>query len=106
MKRMELSRATCERMRFCHVSDAMKGSIRGYNVIIVMCEIQSVERRMIMQALGAELVLTPRDKGTKGAKTKLNEIWWMRKRPLPVAGNWRKEKGFWSEFRRARIQPQ
>jgi cysteine synthase len=46
----------------------------GYRAVLVMSEIQSVERRKIMIAFGAELVLTPASKGTKGAKERLNEI--------------------------------
>lgn len=47
---------------------AMIGAVKGYKVILVMCEIQSLERRMVLKAMGAELVLTPRDKGTNGAR--------------------------------------
>ena len=46
----------------------------GYRVVIAMSEIQSVERRMVMKAVGVELVLTPASvgtKGTKGAKAEL-----------------------------------
>lgn len=50
------------------------GNRLGYRVVIVMSEIQSMERRMIMKALGAELVLTPAELGTKGAKAKLDEL--------------------------------
>ncbi|MDA8980748.1 PLP-dependent cysteine synthase family protein [Akkermansiaceae bacterium] len=50
------------------------GNRLGYRVIIVMSEIQSVERRMVMLALGAELVLTPAELGTKGAKAQLDEL--------------------------------
>lgn len=50
------------------------GNRCGYRVLIVMSEIQSLERRMIMKALGAELILTPAEEGTKGAKAKLDEI--------------------------------
>jgi cysteine synthase A len=49
-------------------------SIRGYKVILVMSEIQSMERRRILKAFGAELILTPADKGTAGAREKLKEI--------------------------------
>ncbi|SBT05220.1 cysteine synthase B (O-acetylserine sulfhydrolase B) [Candidatus Accumulibacter aalborgensis] len=40
---------------------AMAAALRGYRMILVMPENQSVERRQTMQAFGAELVLTPRD---------------------------------------------
>ena len=49
-------------------------SIRGYRAILVMSEIQSIERRKILKALGAELVLTPASQGTAGAKQKMQEI--------------------------------
>jgi len=49
-------------------------AIKGYQAILVMSEIQSLERRKILQALGAELVLTPAKEGTKGARRKLKEI--------------------------------
>jgi cysteine synthase A len=49
-------------------------AIKGYKAILVMSEIQSLERRKILQALGAELVLTPAAEGTKGARQRLKEI--------------------------------
>lgn len=49
-------------------------AIRGYRAILVMSEIQSIERRRILKAFGAELILTPADKGTAGAREKLKEI--------------------------------
>jgi cysteine synthase A len=53
---------------------AIQASIRGYRAILVMSEIQSIERRQILKALGAELILTPAAEGTKGARKKLKEI--------------------------------
>lgn len=47
---------------------------RGYRAILVMSEIQSVERRQVLAAFGAELVLTPARLGTAGAKQRLLEI--------------------------------
>jgi len=49
-------------------------AIKGYRAILVMSEIQSVERRNTMKAFGAELVLTPASEGTVGARKKLKEI--------------------------------
>ncbi len=50
------------------------GKMRGYQVVLCMSEIQSVERRRVLAALGAELVLTPKEEGTKAAKAKALEI--------------------------------
>ena len=50
------------------------GSLRGYRVVLCMSEIQSVERRRVLKALGAELHLTPRALGTKAAKAKALEL--------------------------------
>ena len=47
---------------------------RGYRVIIVMPETMSIERRKLMQAYGAELVLTEGSKGMKGAIEKASEL--------------------------------
>jgi cysteine synthase A len=49
-------------------------AIKGYRAILVMSEIQSVERRKIMKAFGAELILTPAAEGTVGARKKLQEL--------------------------------
>lgn len=47
---------------------------KGYRALLVMSEIQSLERRRILRAFGAELVLTPAAEGTAGARRKLKEI--------------------------------
>jgi len=47
---------------------------RGYRAIIVMPDSMSMERRMLMKAYGAELVLTPGSLGMKGAIDKVNEL--------------------------------
>ncbi len=47
---------------------AMAAAMRGYRMILVMPENQSVERRQTMRAFGAELVLTPRDGGMELAR--------------------------------------
>ncbi len=49
-------------------------AIKGYKAILVMSEIQSLERRKVLKGLGAELVLTPAVEGTKGARARLKEI--------------------------------
>jgi len=49
-------------------------AIRNYRAILVMSEIQSIERRQILKALGAELILTPAEFGKEGARQKLKEI--------------------------------
>ena len=53
---------------------AMIGAVKGYPVKLVMCEIQSIERRKVLKALGADLVLTPIDEGTAGARSKMKEL--------------------------------
>ena len=50
------------------------GKMRGYRVVLCMSEIQSLERRRVLSALGAELILTPKELGTKAAKAKAMEI--------------------------------
>jgi cysteine synthase A len=49
-------------------------AMREYRLIICMSEIQSLERRKIIQAFGAELVLTPKEEGTLGARQKAKEL--------------------------------
>jgi len=53
---------------------AMAGAVKGYNVVLVMPESMSVERRMILKAYGAEIVITSKDKGMKGAIEVAKEI--------------------------------
>ena len=53
---------------------AMIGAARGYNVVLTMPETMSEERKMLLKAYGAELVLTPGSEGMKGAVGKAQEI--------------------------------
>ena len=53
---------------------ALVGAVRGYRVIIVMPETMSEERRKLMKAYGAELVLTDGSKGMNGAIEKAEEL--------------------------------
>ncbi|MDO6387488.1 cysteine synthase CysM [Uliginosibacterium sp. 31-12] len=53
---------------------AMAAAMRGYRMILVMPENQSVERRQTMKAFGAELVLTPREGGMELARDMANRM--------------------------------
>jgi cysteine synthase A len=56
------------------IAIAMAAAVKGYRCILVHPESMSLERRRVMLAYGAELVLTPKEAGTKGAIDKANEI--------------------------------
>jgi cysteine synthase len=53
---------------------AMVAAVKGYKLILVMPESMSIERRRLMSLYGAEFVLTPREKGMKGAIEKAAEL--------------------------------
>lgn len=61
---------------------SLVGALKGYKVMIVMPESMSVERRKLIALYGAELVLTPREKGMTGAIEKAEEL----QREIP--GSW------------------
>jgi cysteine synthase A len=60
---------------------AMAAAVKGYRLILTMPESMSLERRRYLAALGAELVLTPKEKGMPGAIEKAQELL----RELPTA---------------------
>jgi cysteine synthase A len=53
---------------------ALVAAVKGYKLILVMPESMSIERRRLMSIYGAEFVLTPREKGMKGAIEKAGEL--------------------------------
>lgn len=53
---------------------AMVAAVKGYRLILVMPESMSIERRRLMLAYGAEFVLTPREKGMRGAIERAQEL--------------------------------
>ena len=53
---------------------AMVAAVKGYKLVLVMPESMSIERRRLMSLYGAEFVLTPREKGMKGALEKAHEL--------------------------------
>ena len=53
---------------------AMAAAVKGYKLIVVMPDSMSIERRRVIAVYGAKLELTPREKGTKGAITRAEEL--------------------------------
>lgn len=53
---------------------AMVGAARGYNVVLTMPETMSNERKLLLRAYGAELILTPGSEGMKGAVAQSEQI--------------------------------
>ena len=53
---------------------ALVAAVKGYKITLVMPESMSIERRRLMAIYGAEFVLTPREKGMKGAIEKATEL--------------------------------
>lgn len=70
---------------------SMIGSLKGYKVIIVMPETMSVERRTLMKAYGAELILTDGSLGMKGSIEMMNKL-------LSENSNYRTLKQFDNEY--------
>ena len=71
---------------------ALVGAARGYNVVLTMPETMSLERRVLLRAYGAEIVLTPGSAGMQGAVDKANEI--VTERGNAILGRHRRQCGY------------
>ena len=56
------------------IAVAYIAAVKNYKAVLVMSEIQSLERRKILKALGAKIILTPASEGTRGARRVMGEI--------------------------------
>jgi cysteine synthase A len=56
------------------IAIASQAAVKGYRAILVMSELSSRERRQMLVALGADLIMTPAAEGTKGARAKAKEV--------------------------------
>ena len=56
------------------IGSAMAGNLKGYKVVIIMPETMSIERRQLVKAFGAELILTEGSKGMNGSIEKLKKL--------------------------------
>lgn len=56
------------------IAIASQSAVLGYRAVLVMSDMVSLERRQVLAGLGAEVVITPKADGTKGAKARAKEI--------------------------------